>query len=178
MGKITDVVRKHVPASYKAMCAATNPYYSLELLQDLADYVKYRLYSTVVAEEDEATVYNPKERELLGILTAIQFIPAAVDYWGSQSASLVAGGGSGMVNETETFFDRRADLWKIFTQLQEEAGELSVELGVFSKVAVLPSVSYGDNGRDILVTEDPERFPRAYPKRNHYHRVPWSPWSA
>ncbi len=161
MGSITDVVRKHVPASYRAMCLLTNEYYSLSLLQDLADFVQYRLYTTIAAEGDEGTVYNPKQRELLGILTALQFIPAAIDYWGDQLSSQTASG----VNESQAYFDRREGLWKIFDQLTEVAAELSSELGVSSKVAHLPAVSYGDNGRDILVTGDPADFPRSHGRR-------------
>jgi len=168
MGKITDVVQRHVPASYRAMCAVTNTYYSLAALQDLSDYVQFRLYNTVVGEANEASIYNPKEQELLGVLTTLNFIPAAVDYWGDQLSSQSADG----VHENQTYFDRRPDLWKIFNQLQVEAAELSQELGVFSKVAKLPGVSYGDNGRGILVTEDPQLFPRL-----HRRRI-WDSWDS
>lgn len=158
MGKITDVVQRHVPASYRAMCGVTNTYYSLAALQDLSDYVQFRLYNTVVGESNEATTYNPKEQELLGVLTTLNFIPAAVDYWGDQLASQTASG----VNESQAYFDRRPDLWKIFAQLQVEAAELSQELGVFSKVANLPGVSYGDNGRGVLITQDPQNWPKLH----------------
>lgn len=173
MGKITDVVRKYVPASYQALCGVTNDFYSLSLLQDLAEFVEFRLYATVADQEDEATVWNPKERELLGILTTLQFIPAAVDYWGNVVASQAASG----VNENQAYFDRRTDLWKIFAQLQDEALELSTELGIFSKTIHLPNVSYGDNGRGILVTNDPEDFPSAFSHRKHSSGIPWSAWS-
>jgi hypothetical protein len=172
VGKITDVVRQHAPASYRALCSLTNEYYSLEILQDLAEFVQFRLYATIADQEDEATVYNPKERELLGILTTLQFIPAAVDYWGDQLASQQASG----VNESQAYFDRRTDLWKVFDKLQDQATELSSELGIFSKVAHLPAVSYGDNGRNILITEDPEGFPRAFRKRTSCGPI-WSNWS-
>jgi hypothetical protein len=170
MGKITDVVQRHVPASYRAMCGATNNYYSLDLLQDLAEFVQYRLFSTVVDQDDEDTKYNLKERELIGVITTLNFIPAAVDYWGDQISSQAASG----VNETETFFDRRTDLWKIFAQLQAEASELSQELGVFSKVANLPGVSYGDNNRGVLITEDPQLFPHLH--QRWFGLIPWGAW--
>ena len=168
MGKITDVVKKHVPASYRALCAITNSYYSLDLLKDLSEYVQYRLYSTVVGVTNEATSYNLKEQELIGSITTLNFIPAAVDYWGDQLASQTASG----VQEAQTYFDRRPDLWKIFGQIQEEVAELSSELGVFTKVAQIPGVSYGDNGRGVLLTEDPQEFPRLHRKRS-YSCLPW-----
>lgn len=158
MGKITDVVQRHVPASYRALCGITNSYYSLAALQDLSEYVQFRLYNTIVGESNEATAFNPKQRELLGVLTTLNFIPAAVDYWGDQLSSQSASG----VNEQETYFDRRPDLWKIFSNLQTVAQELSNELGVFSKVANLPGVSYGDNGRKVLLTADPQKWPKIH----------------
>ena len=156
MGKITDVVKRNVPASYRAMCGVTNAYFSLDQLQDLSEFVQYRLFSTIVDVVDETTLYNPKERELLGTITTLNFIPAAVDYWGDKLASQTAQG----VNESQAYFDRRPDLWKIFAELQEKSYELSAELGVFSKVANLPGVSYGDNDRGVLITEDPTRWPK------------------
>jgi hypothetical protein len=155
------------------MCGVTNTYYSLAALQDLSDYVQFRLYNTVVGESNE-DVYNPKELELIGTLTTLNFIPAAIDYWGDQLASQTASG----VNESQAYFDRRPDLWKIFAQLQAEAAELSQELGVFSKVANLPAVSYGDNGRGVLITEDPQKWPKLHRKRwSDWGLLEWSQWS-
>jgi len=171
VGKITDVVRRHVPASYRAMCAVTNEFYSLEQLQDLADFVQFRLFATVVP--DEETAYNIKERELIGILTTLQFIPAAVDYWGDQLSAQSAGGSPGSMSENVSYFDRRTDLWKVFDKLAVEAASLSSELGLFSKVAQIPAVSYGDNGRNVLITENPQLFSKAYTRRSSDI---WSDW--
>lgn len=160
MGAITNIVKQYVPASYAALVGATNSYYSLEDLQGLADFTKFRLYNTVVAEASEAAFYNPKELRLLGVLTTLQFIPAAIDFWGDSLASTATTG----TNENDSFFDHRPDLWKIFDRLTTEAQALGSDIGVniYAARGVVPKVSYGDNGRDILLTSDPQDFPPAW----------------
>lgn len=158
MGAVTDVVRRYVPASYRAMVGITNPYYTVDDLQALSDFVQYRLFSTVVGATSEASQYDIEQRELLGMLTTLQFIPAAVEYWGDQLQSETTSG----THETISWFDRRDQLWKLFAQIQKDATLLAIDLGVniTAARAVIPRVSYGDNGRHILTTTDPALFPR------------------
>ena len=160
MGAITNIVKQYVPASYAALVGATNSYYSPEDLQSLADFVKFRLYNTVVSELSEAVIYNQTEQRLLGVLTTLQFIPAAIDFWGDSLASTATTGTS----ESDSFFDHRPDLWRIFDRLTAEAQALGTEVGIniYAARGVVPKVSYGDNGRDILVTPDPHEFPPAF----------------
>jgi len=160
VGAIANIVKQYVPASYAALVGATNSYYSPEDLQSLVDFVKFRLYNTVVAEASEAVVYDPKEQRLLGVLTTLQFIPAAIDFWGDALASTATTG----TNESDSFFDHRPDLWKIFDRLSSEAQALGVDVGIniYAARGVVPKVSYGDNGRNILVTSDPQDFPPAF----------------
>jgi hypothetical protein len=160
MGAIANIVRQYVPASYAALAGVTNPLYGPDDIQSLADFVKFRLYNTVVAEASEAVIYNVVEQRLLGVLTTLQFIPAAVDYWSDQLASTSTTGTS----ESDSFFDHRADLWKIFDRLTVEAKALGAELGIniYAARGVVPRVSYGDNGREILITEDPQLFSPLY----------------
>jgi hypothetical protein len=165
MGAVTDVVRRYVPASFKALVGATNSYdFGPSELQALANFTQFRLFSTIPGSDNEATVWNPNETELLGILTTLQFIPAAIDYWGDAIASQATSGTS----EDVSFFDRRPELWRVYERLAAQAEELSALIGVSTTVvkAVVPRVSYGDNGRGILVTEDPSFWPTAYPVSN------------
>ena len=158
MGTISNVTKQYVPASYAAMISATNTYYAKSDLQALADYVKFRIFSTVVAEASEGLIYNPKEVQFLGTLTTLQFIPAAIDYWGDQLSSESAGS---LGQEKDVgYFDHRTDLWKIFDRLSIQAQELGAELGlnIITTRGVIPRVSYGDNGRKILITSDPQDF--------------------
>lgn len=157
MGAVADIVRRYVPVSYRALVSVTNNYYQPNDLQELSEVIQYRLFSTVVGATQEASSYTRSELDLIGTLTTLQFIPAAVDYWGEHLASQSTSG----TQENVSYFDHRPDLWKVYEILAAHAEELSEETGVnIKKVkAILPRVSYGDNGRGILVTEDPERFP-------------------
>lgn len=158
MGAVTDIVRRYVPASYRAMIGVTNSYYTISDLQALADFVQFRTFSTVVGSTLEASLYDLEHQTLLGMLTTLQFIPAAVDFWSDQLQTESTTG----TNEVISYFDRRGDLWKLFDRLKEDSTQLAIELGAPINVArgVIPRVSYGDGGRGILVTPDPEKFPK------------------
>jgi hypothetical protein len=108
---------------------------------------------------------------LLGTITTLHFIPAAVDYWGDQLQTQATSG----TNEDVSYFDRRPELWKIYDKLVAQAEELGEETGVAIKKlrAVTPRVSYGDNGRGILVTTDPALFPRSYDDGIYGFTTPW-----
>lgn len=156
MGAVVDAVKRHVPASYRALVGVTNSYYSATELQQLADFVQFRLFGTVPGASNEATTYDYKELELVGILTTLQFIPAAIDYWGDQIVSQNLSG----TKESNAWLDRRRELWNVFDKLTGEAKSISSELGLaYGVAAIVPKVSYGDNGRNILVTENPEDWP-------------------
>ena len=173
MGAITNITKTLVPASYRAMIGASNSYYKQSDLQTLNEYVQSRVFSTVAIEASEAFVYSIKERQLLGILTTLQFIPAALDFWGDAYSSESANSASS--TKSVGYFDHRADLWKIFDRLTQEAQQLSVDLGVNINAAraFIPKVSYGDNGREILITSDPQDFERAYDLKTTDSSILW-----
>ena len=174
MGTISNIVKQYVPASFKAMVGATNAYYSQIDLQALTDFTKFRIFSTVVAEASEAGAYNLKEQRLLGVLTTLQFIPAAIDFWGDQLSSESAG--SIGQEKNVGYFDHRPDLWKVFDRLSVTAQELSTELGINLNIAraVIPKVSYGDNGRELLLTSDPQDFEAAFDEKAEEAIIAWS----
>lgn len=169
MGAVTNIVKRYVPASYRALVGATNNYYSMTELQGLADSAQYRLFATIAGSSNEASVYNSKEVDLLGIITTLNFIPAAIDYWGDQLASQNTSG----TNEDVAYFDRRPELWKVYAMLEKQAADLSDDLNVNIKKirASLPQVSYGDDGRGVLLTPDPQDFPASYDEP-----IYWTPW--
>lgn len=164
MGAITEVVRRYVPATYYEMLSATlyegSPrLFATSDLQALADYVKFRLFATVVTESEESTAFNPFERQFIGKLTTLQFIPAAIDYWDTRLAAKTTTG----TNEVIQFRDHRKGLINLFEVLSEEVKKDSDELGFTFKLGTLvPKVTYGDNGRGILITEDPSTFPEPF----------------
>lgn len=173
MGAITEVVRRYVPATYREMISVTlesQRLFSTVDLQALADYVKFRLFATVVTEAEEATAYNPMQKQFIGKLTTLQFIPAAIDFWDSKLASKRTTGTSEVVQ----YRDNRQGLVELFEMLSKQVKDDAVELGVTHTTnSWLPGITYGDNGRGILITEDPQDFPGL----NDYipsYLLPWS----
>ena len=173
MGAVTDIVKRYVPASYRALVGATNSYdFGITELQAMADYVQFKLFSTVPGSTNEATLWNHNELELNGIMTTLQFIPAAIDYWGNALATESTTG----THESVAYYDRRPDLWRIHEVLVKKAQELSSVVGVniVTVRAVLPKVSYGDNGRNILISSDPTDFPPPYETTSADDMILWS----
>lgn len=165
MGAITEVVRRYVPASYRAMIEITSSgpqYFTLPELQSLADYVQFKLLATIAGATNEASTYDPLLTEFLGKVTTLKFIPAAIDYWGDQHLQVTMTG----TNETENFPDRRDGLWRIFAELdldvKAEFFELAPVYGfrIRGVKQFIPAISYGDNGRGVLITTDPHRWPK------------------
>lgn len=173
MGAVTNITKMLVPASYRAMIGASNSYYQQSDLQALNEYVQTRVFSTVAIEASEAFVYSIKERQLLGYLTTLQFIPAAIDFWGDALTSESAQSASS--TKSVGYFDHRSDLWKIFDRLTLEAQELATDLGVNVNAAraFIPKVSYGDNGREILVTSNPQDFEPAFDTKTSDSSILW-----
>lgn len=156
MGVVTDVVKRYVPASYRAIVGNTDYDFSINDLQSMADFIQFRTFATIVGATQEG-VYGIEQKELLGLLTTLWFIPTAIEYWGDQLESESLTG----TNEVISYYDRRDSLWKLFTALQNEATQLAIDIGVNINPAkaYIPKVSYGDNGRHILRTPDPLLFP-------------------
>lgn len=162
MGIITDVVKRYVPYSYVKMIGSTGStdYYSLDQLQALADIAQYRLFSTIVGVTQEAASYSVPQRELIGIITTLEFIPGAVEYWGQQLDSESLTGS----NENVSYRDPRKDLWLVYDHLVLLAEELAADLGIVINAsrAYVPKISYGDGGRGILITPEPRDFGKPY----------------
>jgi hypothetical protein len=160
VGAVTEIVRRYVPATYNEMIvkpSGADLLFSASDLQALANYVKFRLFSTSVSEGDEESAWNLGVRQFIGKLTTLQYIPAAIDYWDSRLATKNTTG----TNEVITYRDHRDGLLNLYDSLTKEVKEDSIELGFSTKVhGLLPGVSYGDGGRGILVTPDPMDWPQ------------------
>src|ERR1043166_9275502 len=106
MGALTEVVRRNVPASYRAMIgpSESSSYYSLADLQTLVEYVELRLFATKADVTAEESVWTPLQLDFIGKVATVKFIPAAIDYWMDQQEQVQATG----TNETESFPSRLA----------------------------------------------------------------------
>lgn len=173
MGAVTDVVRRYVPASYLALASVSNSYFGgITELQAIADYVKFRIFATNVGQATEAAVYDLKQIQLLGILTTLQFIPPAVDYWGAAQLDAES---LQDPDENRQYRDPRKELWNIFEKLTEEAKILAddLDIGVLGAKGVIPKISYGDNGRGILLTPDPLDYGEEFEPQSLSDLIPW-----
>jgi hypothetical protein len=173
VGAIAEAVRRYVPATYNEMLIAPGAgerLFATSDLQALAHYVEYRLFATVISEADETVLFNPAQTQFLGKLTTLQFIPAAVDFWDSRLASVVSTGTGEVVN----YRDHRDGLLKLWEILNREVLQDARIFGFnLKKSGLLPRVTYGDNGREILVTPDPEKFPKRFQVQRPWLETPW-----
>lgn len=163
MGAITESVRRHVPATYRAMIGPSEvtDYYSLTDLQTIANYVVYRLFVTELSDPTEESNFNPRQIEFIGKVTTLKFIPAAIDYWMDQSETVNTHG----PEESEDFPSRLAHLQELYKRLAAEVSDEWDEVIGITKPSWAPGVSYGDNGRGLLITPDPHDFPALIPGR-------------
>lgn len=161
MGDITNVVKRYVPSSYRAMitrATVNGSDYTIDDLQALAEYVQYKLLATIAGATEEASVYNPLVLEFLGKVTTVKFIPAAIDFWMDQQEQINVKGS----DESESFPARITHLREVYEELTADIAQEASEVGIIDRklAAALPLVSYGDGGRGILRTPDPDCEPQ------------------
>jgi hypothetical protein len=142
-GPIMLNARAQIPQAWDAL--ARSSIFGSELLTQVTNYIKFRLWATVVDASIEATTYDPVGQLYAGKLIALQIIPAAADYWSDQLTSETTTG----TNETISYPDRIASLWRIHARLLTEVKELSQEFdAVYGRTAVrrlaMPTVSDSD----------------------------------
>ena len=169
MGALTNVVRRYVPASYRAMIGPSEAtaYYSLADLQALVEYVEERLFATHVDVAAEASLWTPMQIDFMGRVATVKFIPAAIDYWMDQQEQVTTTG----TNETEMFAARLAHLREVQRELLESIAQDAPYVLPQTLKSTEPAVSYYDNDLGTLLTNDPQQWPRAYRHRSAHH--PW-----
>lgn len=127
-------------------------------VQNKTDFVKYRLFATVVTAEEESSVYNPVVLEYAGKAVALQLIPAGLDYWGSQEKAITTKG----TEEDIEFFDRVEMLLELQKRLWAEMEELlpivERDINITPSTKARPRV--GPTGEDK--TTDPQKFPAEF----------------
>lgn len=156
-GAIAERARSNLPTTWDRIDANDS---SGTMLQTTIENIKYQLFGTVVDPSLEASTYTKLVIDYVGKLVAIAVIPAAVDYWLAQPTSITATG----TEETETYPDRIAALWKLQEELISQAKIM--EPDVFAETNIITRAEMGtplvsDAGID-LVTSDPSNFGRAF----------------
>lgn len=177
MGDLTNVVKRYVPSSYRAMitrATENSSDYTIDDLQAIANYVQFRFLATIAGSTSEAAVYDPRLLEWLGKVTTVKFIPAAIDYWMDQQETVQTTGS----NETESFAARLGHLRELYAEMSADVAEEYLELiGIYplqGKKGHVPLVSYDDNGRGILRTPDPQCEPQPGDRYTYGTDFPWT----
>lgn len=162
---IYSLARINLPVSWDILANSSS--YGSTLLQSKVDFVKYRLFSTIVNATVEETVYNPLEMHYAAKQTALQVIPVAIDYYKNQRQTITTTGTS----ETVSYPDRIRALEKLQELFTKEVTDLALDL---------PSTSITKRRRKVLpkynttefVTEDPLDFPQKT-ITNTSDNLPW-----
>lgn len=154
-GAIAERARSNLPTTWDRLVD-----FDENMVQTNIDNVKYQLFGTVVSASTEAATYTPLVIDYTGKLVAIGLIPAAVDYWMNQPVSFVATG----TEETESYPDRIAALWKLQEQLIAQAKDMEDDVAAETTIVTRSTMGtplVSDAGV-TLVTSNPGDFGRAF----------------
>lgn len=154
-GEISDQARQLMPITWDEL--SKDARYGDRMLQTRINYVKYKLFATIVDPLEEVTSYNPLLLDFVAKNVALQIIPAGIDYWMNQQESISTSG----TREAVSYPNRINALKNLKEWLEVEVSNLRPEFdGQFAvrKKSRAPKVS---NGND-LITPNPQKFPRAF----------------
>lgn len=155
--------------------ASSVPYYNEGDVQALADYVTYRLFASTSHAGVDITPYDYRLQEFVGDLTVLQFIPAAIDFWGDQLISETTTGTS----EVISYPDRVKGLQEIYDEISKRLAKdfpaMAQKYGfrILQASGNTPRVTYGDNGRDVLITSDPWDMEPPFGSKIQTSALPW-----
>ncbi len=167
LGEIATQARQLMPVTWDAL--STSPMYGDYMLSGRTSYVKYKLFATVVAPLVEASVYNPMVLDYAAKETALQVIPAGIDFWMNSKLSIET------ERENITYPDRIEGLKRLQEWLLAEVARLRVDLNdqfVVRRKGHYPKVG---NGND-LITPNPQEFGKPYGE-GYPTNLPWGPFS-
>lgn len=169
-GEITEQARQIMPVTWDALSKDVR--YGDRMLQTRVSYVKYKLFATVVDPTLEATIYNPLVQDYVAKVTALQIIPAGIDYWMEQHASISTTGTA----ESVAYPDRIAHLQKLQEWLLREISDLTPELPGLLTVRRKGRGPKVGNALDLL-TPNPQEYEKLFDE--HISRTlpkPFSGW--
>lgn len=168
-GEIAYQARQIMPLTWDAL--SNDSRYGDRMLNTRVNYIKYKLFNTVVDPELEMATYNPFVVDYAAKCVALQIIPAAIEYWMNQQETVTTTGTFEMV----TYPDRIRALKDLQDWLTAEVRAIEGELppGTITprKSGRGPKIA---NGYDLITPN-----PQTWPKQKHDHLrepIPWSPW--
>lgn len=164
---IAENARDEIPIAWNALTTAmtaagqATPAVDADLFQRKLDSVHMELFGVIIDDATEAAL-DRLVLEYAGKTLALKVIPAALDFWASQTTSVTASGGR---NESKQYTDRAAQLRELRKILIEDTramwGEVSGLLTDSTKATRsggIPRVSQVGES----TTPDPFGFEPAY----------------
>jgi hypothetical protein len=168
-GEISYQTRQLLPLTWDAL--SKDERYGDRMLRNRVDYIKYKLFSTVVTPAAEASVYNPLLQDYVSKEVALQIIPAGIDYWMNQHTTRSSHG----TQEAVSYPDRINALERLQEWLLNEVRTLRPEFTDTFTVRRRgrgPKVSNDDD----LITPNPQEFGEPFDE-GLPDNLPWSPFS-
>lgn len=169
-GPIALSARGYIPETWDALANST--FYGDTLLGSKRDYVKFVLFGTIVSASLEENVYNPLLVEYAAKGLAITLIPAGADFYANKMQTVTATG----TNESKSYPDRIASLWRIHTRLVNEMADLRglVNIpGAFSRNRGLPA----NSGSGLaLKGYNPDNYQSLHSTCYFNMNLPWERW--
>lgn len=167
-GEIYQRIKGHIPNTINAL--SRDPRYGDIKIQQKIDLSKFRLFSTSVSAQYEATTYNPLVLDFLAKKSTIEIIPSAVDFW-MDSPQVVNTTGT---DEVVSYPDRIDALWRIYERLSIEVEKLEAE--VLSDIPTtirrgIPAAT--DTRSEDMITSDPQDWGRQFADPLNRSRLPW-----
>jgi hypothetical protein len=161
-GVIAERTRGIFPITWDAL--SSDARYGDDLLQGSIDLVKEMMFGSVISPALEDT-YPLRVIDYAAKMTALELVPAGVDYWMNLSVQEVTTG----TNESTAYVDRADKLLKLrdilLAETRAEAAEIEAIIGNSTGFRPTRLVS-GPPGlssiNDELLTPSPQEFPRPY----------------
>ena len=161
-GVIAERTRAVLPVTFDAL--EQDERFGDDRLLALIEGVEEELFG-VIPTEPQLEAYPLVVINFVAKLVAIELINPGIDFWMSQSLSVVTRG----PDETDTYVDRAAKLKELRTDLlkqtREKWGEISAILGITPKSSNAPRMKINTLA-DELLTPSPQEFPRPYAVTN------------
>lgn len=155
---IAELVRSEMPRTWDSL--ARSPLYGEELLLKKIESVKYGILPAATAASLESS-YAKILLNYVAKSTALDLIPAAIEFWMREKVSISATG----TNETTSFSDPIAALRDLAKKLTVEVEHLKGDPTIavlLTRQKELPAIDDGAAVVDGQVTESPYDFPPAF----------------
>jgi len=155
-GAISDRVRDLLPYTWSALLA--DPKYGSESLQRRIDIVKLIVFGEPMRDEDEEEDYPPIQQEYLATLSALQIIPAGIEFWMNSSISISTPGHASA--ESASYTDRAQRLRELSEELIARARQLAQLADIPSVVVTAKNTAPLVDTTGALITTDPAEWGR------------------